>query len=148
MFNSFTSFRRVKKDGNCFYRAFGFSIAEQILKKPSHSSAKQFSSLLIQSKQFLVESGYDLMAIEDFYDLTIELMTSCKSMQELESMFQEGYQSDAMVCYLRLVCAAVLKQNSSFYSMFLEMDVDRFIATQVEPSKYCPLKSFIQKSVY
>ena len=76
------------------------------------------------------------MAIEDFYDMTFELITTHNSLTALEEAFSADYASDALVCYFRLLTAAKLKQKSDFYSMFLPADLESFIATQVEPSMY------------
>lgn len=126
----------MKRDGNCFYRAFAFAIAEYMTTHKDSNESKRISKLLSESKTFLTQFGYDLIAVEEFYDSTIELLVCHDLIEALEVAFEEGYASEAVVCYLRLIAAAMLKSNAEFYSMFVEIDLDSFIGTQVEPSKF------------
>jgi len=132
--NTFTSYRKVKRDGNCFYRALAFSISEFLTLHKNSTESKRIIGLLNESKALLLSVGYDLIGIEDFYDASVDLITSHDSILDMEKLFIDNYSSEATVCYFRLITAAMLKQRADFYSMFVDIELETFIATQVEPS--------------
>lgn len=72
--------RRVRGDGNCFYRAFLFSYLEELLIKhnnsdPTISGAAEverarMAALIHNSLNELVSLGYSEMTIETFFDVS------------------------------------------------------------------------------
>lgn len=64
--------RTTRRDGNCFYRGFGFGLAELIKKNKETAWGKAAVEKVLQTKQLLLDVGYDLYAIEDFYDVFTE----------------------------------------------------------------------------
>jgi ubiquitin thioesterase protein OTUB1 len=92
------------------------------------------------TQEILKQTGYDMELLIDFYDVFEQALKLGKDDNaELLNMFNTEYISDTIVCYLRLVTAAVLKRDSFMYEAFI-LDsfpsIQQFIATQVEPSKY------------
>ena len=72
--------RRVRGDGNCFYRAFLFAYLETILRGYHTDSSAYFQqervrmlSILTESKDLAVSQGYEEMVIETFYDVSAML---------------------------------------------------------------------------
>jgi ubiquitin thioesterase protein OTUB1 len=87
---------------------------------------------VLQSKQFLLDVGYDLCAIEDFYDVFKDSVLS----NDFEKEFQTEYICDTIVCFLRLIAAAHLKKNMEMFESFvldLYPSLEIFISSQVEP---------------
>ena len=87
--------RRLRRDGNCFYRAFLFQLFEHYAlsladhKQGNLQQYKENYSALIKiienSKQDMVrEGGYDEIVIEDFYDLFLQ---NLKKLSELKKDF-------------------------------------------------------------
>jgi ubiquitin thioesterase protein OTUB1 len=124
-------YRSVKKDGNCFFRAFGFRFAELIWTSHDAKWKAQAMKNALGTKTFLISTGYDEGAVEDFYDTFVEMVTQTDK-RNLVEMFQ-GYASDTAVCFLRLCTAAELKKNRELYEAFAEMPLDDFISQLVEP---------------
>ena len=71
------SFRKVRRDGNCFYRAFLFSYLERIynlLEKQDNNGKielDRLTSVIVASKQNLIEIGFSEIAFEFFYDVRL-----------------------------------------------------------------------------
>lgn len=63
----YSKIRRLRRDGNCFYRAFLFQMFEHFIVTKGNDYTN-FVKVLKESKDELVANGYDLIVIEDFYD--------------------------------------------------------------------------------
>ena len=64
--------RRLRRDGNCFYRAFLFQFFEWfILNKHTETGKKAYLDFLKTTEESKVDlvanAGYDDIAIDDFY---------------------------------------------------------------------------------
>ncbi|KAJ1332709.1 hypothetical protein BSLG_008338 [Batrachochytrium salamandrivorans] len=129
--------RNVRKDGNCFYRAFGFRLAELVFEQrglPWHQAILQRAR---DTKALMSAMGYDMSILEDFWEKFQEvlLITEMDSGGVLKA-FQTDYISDTVVCYLRLVTAALLKRDRDIYEAFVlgeYLSLDSFIGECVEP---------------
>ncbi|TPX32603.1 hypothetical protein SmJEL517_g04329 [Synchytrium microbalum] len=127
--------RAIKKDGNCFYRGFGFRLAELVWEQANTLWADTILTRAMSTKELLLSQGYDLYAIEDFYDMFINTFKPQKD-KNLLDLFTEKYDGEAIVCYLRLVTAAILKRDRDMYEAFIldsYPSIDIFISNQVEP---------------
>lgn len=127
--DNFSCIRKVRKDGNCFYRALAFSFAQVALQNP-----KALQTLLA-TKALMTECGYDMDLLLDFFQVFLDAC-SLKNTEELSEFFNVEYQSDTIVCYLRLLTAAVLKKDAILYEAFIMddyPDLQAFISSQVEP---------------
>ena len=84
----YTSIRRVRPDGNCFYRGFrlnkhfqyfsminrsvpgfGYSYFEKLLN--NENEWKRFQALVVGTKDQLLAQGFPKFTLEDFYDAVI-----------------------------------------------------------------------------
>lgn len=68
--------RRLRRDGNCFYRAYLFQVFEHFIRATGSKTNPlkcplydEFLATIEKSKGDLTSQGYDEIAIEDFYDL-------------------------------------------------------------------------------
>lgn len=130
--------RHVRKDGNCFYRAIAFRLAELAAEERARGGA--WAEVLVDrvraSRAVVAEAGYDLAVVEDFYEPLELLLSQPGNGQAVQEAFNVDYQSDTLVCYLRILTAAVLKRDRELYEAFV-LDayptLDDFIAAQVEP---------------
>lgn len=78
----YTRIRRLRRDGNCFYRSFLFQLFEYYANhlapnSPDKAATKvqyeKFIAIIEASKKDLVDNaGYDEIVIEDFYDVFLE----------------------------------------------------------------------------
>ncbi|XP_030760976.1 ubiquitin thioesterase otubain-like [Sitophilus oryzae] len=132
--------RRTRPDGNCFFRAFSYAILEKLLC--DKDSFIKFYKIAENSKNVLVELGFQQFTVEDFYDTYMEVLKRLKDIEnigeakkELHNVFNDQGYSDYMVVYLRLLTSAQLQKEHDFYSCFIEGDrtVADFCHQEVEP---------------
>ncbi|KAJ3065413.1 OTU domain, ubiquitin aldehyde binding [Podochytrium sp. JEL0797] len=128
--------RKVRKDGNCFYRALSFCLCELLLNYQGTEWAKLVKERVMQTRQILIETGYDPIITDDFFEPLGEALADGFNAGKLEEWFEKEYTSDTIVCYLRLVTAGLLKKEADLYEAFI-LDsyptLNDFIANQVEP---------------
>ncbi|XP_019624281.1 PREDICTED: ubiquitin thioesterase OTUB1-like [Branchiostoma belcheri] len=71
--SKYKCFRRTRGDGNCFYRAFGFSYLERLLD--DRKDLERFKEVAAKSKDMLVSLGFPAFTVEDFHDTVSYGMT-------------------------------------------------------------------------
>ncbi|XP_036444998.1 ubiquitin thioesterase OTUB1a [Colossoma macropomum] len=128
--------RKTRPDGNCFYRAFGFSYLESLLD--DSKELHRFKAIAAKSKLDLVSQGFTEFTIEDFHNTFMDLIEVCDkqpSVGELLSSFNEQSVSDYLVVYLRLVTSGFLQREEDFFQHFIEggRTVREFCQQEVEP---------------
>lgn len=62
----YTSMRRTRPDGNCFFRAFSYAYLERIVE--NKKDYDKFYALIQKSKDNLITLGFTQFTVEDFYD--------------------------------------------------------------------------------
>lgn len=146
----FKFYRPVKKDGNCFFRAIGFRVAELCRERAGSVWAGCLVSRLTMAKDLCYAAGYSDMAVDDFWELTMDACNPGHSSEEGQnagqpntssasekvlSIFNNEYVSDGIICFLRILIGATLKINRDIYEPFV-LDVaptlDDFVATKVD----------------
>jgi ubiquitin thioesterase protein OTUB1 len=158
MATRFSSIRKVRGDGNCFYRAFLFGYLDNLLSyylsvkedSTSDSSAMietanieraRVLGIVEKSMAELVELGYSEFAIEVFYDEFCELLSTLFEFYNRETLleaFQEGGKADYYTWFMRLLTASFIKRDWQRFQPFVEgpyYDADAFCKGEVEPMK-------------
>ena len=118
--------RRVRGDGNCFYRAFLFSLLEHLLEQlqtskstaTAQAEVDRLSATVTGSRETLTSLGYDEFAFESFQEAMSDTLTELpsKTQQQLEAEFQaEDGVSMHLVWFCRLLTSANLKLNADRY---------------------------------
>lgn len=111
--------RKVRGDGNCFYRSFLFSYLENIvgdynnsyedelLKRRAVDEHSRMLRRIKDCKDELIALGYSEVAFECFYDVTLELMEDLlqQSRDTLFLKFQDDGPSEYYVWFMRLLTA-------------------------------------------
>lgn len=150
---NFAGMRRVRGDGNCFYRAFLFAYLEKIvvgmnsnsdlIVTKSYVELQRFKGVIDNSKSDLISLGYDELSFETFYDMFIELLDLVASYDTVEQLFEEFQEesgsTEYYVWYMRLMTSCSLKKNADMYAAFLDgngcVDMNDYCAKHVEPMK-------------
>jgi ubiquitin thioesterase protein OTUB1 len=143
----YDTIRKVRPDGNCFFRAFGFSCLEYLIKNKKDYDA--FKQIAINSKEKLVKLGFPQFTIEDFHDTFMEVIERVKPsdsdpnktesganpQQELHRLFNEQGYSDYVVVFLRLITSGQLQEGADFYLNFIDgnLTMAEFCHQEVEP---------------
>lgn len=133
---NYSHFRRVRGDGNCFYRAFGFACFENFIK--NKDNIKDFRERADRCKEHLVTLGYHECSIEDFHSMFLDMLKMVEegcTVDKLIETLNEQFTSDYVVVFLRLLVSSHLQMESDFYSSFIEGDksIKEFCTQEVEP---------------
>lgn len=117
--------RKVRPDGNCFFRGFAFAILEHLVKNKDEFA--KFKKIAIDSKEKLLSLGFPQFTIEDFHDTFMEVISKVepkdnqeKELAELSKVFNEQGCSDYVVVYLRLITSGNIQESSDFYQNFID----------------------------
>lgn len=153
----YTHLRRIRGDGNCYYRAFLYSLCEQLLKQRTNNNNnnnnaeyQRIHTFIINSLSWVCTQGYEESTIEMFYEELVELMgfidkTDTTTLQESfnalhEKLNEENSTSDYCTWYLRVLTAAQMKSDPDRFLPFLlaedstgVLDIPTFCSREVEP---------------
>lgn len=129
------TYRKIRPDGNCFYRAYLFGILESVSKNGKEAIlalSEKFRALSLECKQF----GYDAFTVDEFHELLEEqIQTLLKHPNPLE-VFSDASVDCYLVALLRCITGAGLKKWSDDYLPFLPEPyecIDAFCRTEVDP---------------
>jgi len=152
MISKYSGLRRVRGDGNCFFRAFMFRYFEVLLS--DRTERERALEVVKSSLEYLLIAGYESVSIESFVEFTEDMLENLEKMSlaDLEEVFSDEGESDYLVWFARLVSAGFLKSNADRFVPFLPFDfvtVQDFCAKEVEPmGKECEQLQIIALSEY
>ncbi|VDO03091.1 unnamed protein product [Rodentolepis nana] len=144
----YSKIRRLRRDGNCFYRGFGFAYLEYLAKGNRTEEFKKFLSRCDECKDALLKRGYTDFTVEDFHDQFTTFVKSLENNEQallnLQERFTNSGYSDYFVARLnsvnvdnlfRLCVSSYMQQNEDFYINFITDDrtVKKFCEMEVEP---------------
>lgn len=113
--------RRVRGDGNCFYRAFCFALVETLLH--SKSTIQRFRHVFLRTQRVLMTAGFDECVYENLlntFNSVLEQLETDGREETVLSLFNDQATSDGMVQYLRLVASAHLQSRADYFQHFVE----------------------------
>ncbi|TPX59532.1 hypothetical protein PhCBS80983_g02428 [Powellomyces hirtus] len=124
----YSGLRCTRRDGNCFYRGLAYRLCELVSERKDTLWAKAVMQRLgPHSREAVGRAGYDLDLMGDFAECWEDAVRDGD---------REGAAADSVVCWLRIVTAAILKNNRDMFEAFI-LDsyptLDLFIGSQVEP---------------
>lgn len=139
--------RTVRGDGNCYYRAFLYSLVEHMMQNAAEGK-KILDYFKTKSWKEVLAQGYDEIALEIFYEALVDLLervvdgkTDVAAFHD--EMNEENATSDYCTWYLRVVTATHLKQDPDRFMPFLIdaqsgggdtfLDINQFCAKYIEP---------------
>uniref|UniRef100_W5L5D8 ubiquitinyl hydrolase 1 n=1 Tax=Astyanax mexicanus TaxID=7994 RepID=W5L5D8_ASTMX len=113
--------RRVKGDGNCFYRALCFRLVETLMH--NGSSVRRIKDQLLRSNEDLVRAGVEEGEFKELIGTFLRVLDQLEAddcEETLLGFFNDHTTSDSMVKYLRLLTSAHLQNHADFFQHFLE----------------------------
>lgn len=113
--------RRVKGDGNCFYRALCFRIVETFMQ--NESSLKRIKDKLSRSQEDLIRAGFEESEFKDYLNCFLRVLEQLEADDCEETLlvfFNDHATSDSMVKYLRLLTSTHLQNHADFFQHFVE----------------------------
>jgi len=157
----YKSYRAVRGDGNCYYRAFLFALVEHLCKKTTTTvEVSRLSEYVGQSIEDVVKCGYDRFTIDMFHEEMVDLLTAVAKEREQPGttaaeafsispslytrLNEENGTSDYCVWYLRVITSAYLKSDPGRFVHFLDdpsyIDVATYCAKEIDPmGKECSM---------
>jgi ubiquitin thioesterase protein OTUB1 len=138
----YVQIRIVRGDGNCYYRAFLYNLAEHMFENKQEGE-RILACVKKDSWDNVMKAGYDEMTIETFYDTLVDLLERLTSGATDAAAFhkemnEESATSDYCTWYLRVVTATHLKQDPERFLPFIDgqqpgLDIQQFCQREVEP---------------
>lgn len=133
--------RKVRRDGNCFYRSFIYRLFENICMKNNKDLYDKILKKITDSKDLTQRNGYEWLVVEDFYNLFYEeFTTSFNSLEKqnltvrdyLDCLFENQEKGTYLIYFVRFCIAAYLKENFADYEMFVDGPFDKWVQQEVE----------------
>ncbi|KAF6842567.1 peptidase C65 Otubain [Colletotrichum musicola] len=128
---TYSHFRPIQGDGNCGWRAIGFSYFEHLVNNGDQQQLFGEVARITSFNTYLLNiGGYDRMLFEDMVDETIGLLRDVAdsisnphmAMQILVARFNDVDASNAIIYHLRLLASSWLKGNAEAYEPFISGD--------------------------
>lgn len=115
--SAYDGIRRLKGDGNCFYRAFGYAIVHALYQSQDICTRQSFLQHLGTVFDLLKQVGFDDDISHDFYEPLGALLESAKDFMscsrfpeaKVVKTFNDPEKSNSIVAFLRLVTSAFLQ---------------------------------------
>ncbi len=133
--------RKVRRDGNCFYRSFIYRIFEYICMKNDKSLYEHIIKKISESKELIKKNGYDWEFISDFYNIFYMEFHHCFNSLEkkgisvreyLDNLFSDKEKGNYLIYFIRFCIAAFLKENSFLYEVYVDGPFENWITREVE----------------
>lgn len=146
----YASLRRVRKDGNCFYRGFLYRYLEHLCSTEASARAASASpcaelvrikALVAASKAKILGVGYEESAIDMFWEMFGEALDDVGKLDWPAwhaKMNEEHGVSMHLVWFMRILSATHMKMHADRFAPFCmdetgACDVSDFCAREVEP---------------
>jgi len=140
----YSTIRRIRGDGNCFYRGFLFRLVEILVFQKGRGETSEFNRVkkkFDDAMGYLTEVRYNQNSIEMFVEFAVEYFQNFpRSLSEVENFFNNPQEAMFLVWFCRLLCGGYIKHHwEERFQWFVEeskhyIDADDFCAREVEPS--------------
>ena len=133
--------RKVRRDGNCFYRAYIYRLFEYICMKNNNSLYNDMLKKIEGIKELTAKNGYEWLLVEDFYNVFYGEFCSCfnsvnnsgVSVRDyMDKLFNDKEKGNYLIYFIRFCIAAYLRENKTLYEVYIEGDFDNWIRKEVE----------------
>jgi ubiquitin thioesterase protein OTUB1 len=129
------SYRAMRPDGSCFYRAYGLGLCERMMSSP-----EAFASLrakIEKGADFACEAGYERMAVEIFYESFVEYIDELKTggPGAVAELWSDDTKGKEIIVALRNSGSSYLKHNQDLYCAYLDgfSSIEEFCRMEVDP---------------
>ena len=133
--------RKVRRDGNCFYRSFLYRLFEHICMKNNNSLYNHILKKIEEIKEISKKVGYEWFLIEDFYNVFYGEFCSCFNCistnevcvrDYLDNLFMDKEKGNYLIYFIRFCIASYLKENKALYDVYVEGNYEDWINREVE----------------
>ena len=137
---TYSNTRKIRPDGNCFYRAALFGAIEASFRV---DQSEAFRDKMKEIADGCKRQGYDSFAIDEFHELVDEQImdaqtksNACESIRTLEASMKDPSIDGYFVAFARCACGAALKEWHDDYASFLPQEfpsMESFCRNEVDP---------------
>ena len=133
--------RKVRRDGNCFYRSFIYRIFEYICIKNNKNLYEHIINKIKEAKDLTQRNGYEWAFTEDFYNIFYMEFHHCFNSIEacqisvrdyLDKLFSDKEKGNYLIYFIRFCIAAFLKENSFLYEVYVDGPFENWVTREVE----------------
>ena len=133
--------RKVRRDGNCFYRAYIYRLFEMICMKNDKILYEKVLKKIEESKEITKKNGYDWIVVEDFYNTFYSEFCNCFNCvtnsgisvrDYLDNLFSDKDKGQYLIYFIRFCIASYLKENYLIYEVYIEDEFNNWIQKEVE----------------
>ena len=133
--------RKVRRDGNCFYRSYIYLLFEHICMTNNNLLYNKILKKIEEIKELSKKAGYEWYLIEDFYNVFYGEFCSCFNSisnngisvrDYLDNLFMDKEKGNYLIYFIRFCIAAYLKENHLLYEVYVEGDFESWIHKEVE----------------
>ena len=132
----YKAYKKVRRDGNCFYRGYIYRLFEETCIKKDKNLYEKIKKKIIESKSITEKNGYEWDVVQDFYDIFLDEYNQCFNSQNpkdyLRRLFSDNNKGNYLIYFIRFCIAAYLKENKDIYKLYIEDDFDTWIRKEVE----------------
>ena len=136
----YKTYRKVRRDGNCFYRSFIYRLFEQACIRNDKILFEKIKRKIIESKKLTEKNGYEWAVVQDFYEIFLKEFNECFNSlskgiiprEYLDKLFSDNEKGNYMIYFIRFCLAAYLKENKENYKSYIEIDFDEWVRKEVE----------------
>ena len=123
--NDYSHVRTIRGDGNCYYRAFLYSLCEKLFQSSKEEQARVKTFVEKSSEKAVKEGGYDETAIEIFHeslvDLIVSIVDGTTTAEKVHTeLLEENSTSDYCTWFMRVLTATQLKSDPGRFLPYLE----------------------------
>lgn len=138
-----SGYRAVKGDGQCGWRSTVFRYFE-LLVENGDAEFVQLEKLRLESfKETMLMVGLDYDILQDMFDSTWELFdailqtvrSGARDTTVVLNILNDPTKSDFIVYHFKSMTSAFMRLRSDDYAPFLEMTVDEYCMTRIDPAQ-------------
>ena len=142
--DKYHSMRKIKRDGNCFYRGFIYRIFEHISIRHDNVLYEKMSKKIDEAKELAKKNLLASNFIDELYNVFIGEFCSCynsltnlniSSRDYLDKLFtnENKEKCNYLILFIRYSIAEYLRENKLLYEPYIEGDYDYWLVNEVEP---------------
>jgi len=144
--NKYSLLRKIRRDGNCFYRGFIYRIFEYICITKNNDLYLKFLRKIEEAKDLVKKNTKLSLLIDDPYNRICGEFCGCydgyntltgsnmSSRDYINNLFHDDnrYICNLLVCFIRYSIAEYLRENRLLYEAYIEGNYDDWIEKEVE----------------
>ena len=142
--DKYQSIRKIRRDGNCFYRGFIYRIFEYISIRQNNELYQKFIRKIEEAKDIAKKNNKLLTILNESYNLFLGEFCSCYNSlldsnmscrDYLDKLFHSNNKEKCnyLVLFIRYCIAEYIRENKLLYEAYIDGDLENWIIKEVEP---------------